>query len=157
MNVAYSDQPIQLSTPSIFLAGPTPRSDVAPSWRPAALDLLRVLGFDGTVLVPERQDWKAGFDYLNQVEWEHAGLEGCDVIVFWVPRDVTSLPGFTTNVEFGRYVGRKACVYGRPEGAPHTRYLDWLYTKVTGLPPLSDFLATLTAAVRAVRPAGKSP
>jgi hypothetical protein len=85
------------------------------------LDLLRGLGFAGTVLVPERRDWPAKFNYLDQVEWEYAGLEGCTVIAFWVPRDLQSLPGFTTNVEFGRYVGSGRCVYSRPDGAPHTR------------------------------------
>jgi hypothetical protein len=119
------------------------------SWRPEAIELLRGLGFAGTVLVPERRDWSAKFDYLHQVEWEFAGLEGCSVIAFWVPRDALTLPGFTTNVEFGRYVGSGRCVYGRPDGAPHTRYLDWLYKKVTGKQPESTLLATLAAAIKA--------
>jgi hypothetical protein len=145
MNVVFADQAIELTPPSIFLGGPTPRSRDVVSWRPEALDLLRGLGFGGTVLVPERRDWSAKFDYLDQVEWEFAGLEGCSVIAFWVPRD-TTLPGFTTNVEFGRYVGSGRCVYGRPDGAPHTRYLDWLYGKVTGGRPEVSLAATLMAA-----------
>ena len=55
MNVVFSDQTLELSQPSIFLAGPSPRSSGVPSWRPQALDLLRALGFSGTVLVPERR------------------------------------------------------------------------------------------------------
>ena len=70
--------------------------------------------------------------------------------MFWVPRDPTTLPGFTTNVEFGRYVGSGRCVYGRPDRAPHTRYLDWLYAKVVGEQPENTLLATLKAAVEAV-------
>jgi hypothetical protein len=58
-----------------------------------------------------------------------------------------TLPGFTTNVEFGRYVGSGRCVYGRPEGAPHTRYLDWLYTKLTGKRPEKTLRETLRVAV----------
>ena len=147
MNVVHSDQPIALSCPSIFLAGPTPRSRDIVSWRVEAIDHLRGLGFAGTVLVPERSEWTSGFNYLDQIEWEYAGLEACSVIVFWVPRDPATLPGFTTNVEFGRYVGSGRCVYGRPEGALHTRYLDWLYTKVTGKQPEISLMATLAAAV----------
>ncbi len=103
MNVLHAGEVLSLDHPSIFLAGPTPRRPDVSSWRPAVLDLLRMLGFAGRVLVPERRDWSARFSYLDQVEWEHAGLEGCTVVAFWVPRDLERLPGFTTNVEFGRY------------------------------------------------------
>lgn len=156
MNVVYSDQPLLIAAPSLFLAGPTPRSPDVPSWRPTALSLLKDLGFAGTVLVPERSDWTSKFSYLNQVEWEHEGLENCTVIVFWVPRDVATLAGFTTNVEFGRYVGRRPSVYGRPEGAPHTRYLDWLYAKMTGKRPEETLEGTLRAAVDELS-AGRAP
>lgn len=118
MNVVHSDQPVDVSRPSIFLAGPTPRSPDVKSWRPEALDLLRNLGFGGTVLVPERRDgWTRG-DYLDQVEWEFAALEGCTVIAFRVPRDPATLPGFTTNVEFGRYVGSGAVRLRKARGYP---------------------------------------
>src|SRR5688500_5811715 len=79
MNVTFSDQPAQFDHPTLFLAGPTPRSRDVPSWRPEALDLLRKLGFTGMVLVPERRDWSSKFDYTDQVEWEFAALEGCSV------------------------------------------------------------------------------
>jgi hypothetical protein len=148
MEFIFSDQPIAVRHPSIFLAGPTPRSSNASSWRPEALDLLRGLGFTGTVLVPERRDWSVKFDYLDQVEWEFTGLEGCSVIAFWVPRQLPELSGFTTNVEFGRYVGTGRCVYGRPNDAPHTRYLDWFYAKLTGKSPEVTLLATLKEAVK---------
>jgi hypothetical protein len=148
MNVIFSDQPLAVSQPSIFLAGPTPRSAEVPSWRLEALDILKSLAFAGTVLVPERHDWSS-FDYMNQVEWEYAGLESCSVIAFWVPRLLPDMPGFTTNVEFGRYVGSGRCVYGRPDGAARTRYLDWLYWKVTGETPHSSLAGTLAAAVGA--------
>jgi hypothetical protein len=149
MNVVHSDQVLELRPPSIFLAGPTPRRPEVPSWRSEALAILQDLGFAGTVLVPERRDWSASFDYLDQVEWEFAGLEAATILAFWVPRDVDKLPGFTTNVEFGRYVGTRRCVYGRPEGAAYTCYLDWLYHKLTGRGPLETLEATLGAAMAA--------
>src|SRR4051812_25224758 len=99
MNVITPDDELIPSHPSIFLAGPTPRRPEVPSWRPQALGLLRQLGFGGAVYVPERRDWSGRVSYLDQVEWEYAGLEHCSVVAFWVPRDVQTLPGFTTNVE----------------------------------------------------------
>jgi hypothetical protein len=147
MNIIFAGEALELQGPSIFLAGPTPRSSEVPSWRPEAIDLLRELGFTGTVLIPERQDWTIKFSYADQVEWECAGLESCSVIAFWVPRQLPAMPGFTTNVEFGRYVGSGRCVYGRPAGAPHTGYLDWLYKKVTGNGPQASLRATLFMAV----------
>lgn len=150
MNIVFADQPLEIRPPSIFLARPTPRAADVSSWRPEALDLLRQLEFTGTVLVPERRDWSVKFDYADQVEWEFAGLETCTAIAFWVPRDLLTLPGFTTNVEFGRYVNSGRCVYGRPPGAPHTRYLDWLFTKLTGTTPEESLRNTLAAAIGAM-------
>lgn len=148
MKLNHSDEPLAIEGASLFLAGPTPRRREVVSWRPEAIEILVRVGFEGTVLVPERRDWQHRFDYVDQVEWEFAGLERADAIVFWIPRDVELLPGFTTNVEFGRYVGSGRVIYGRPDGRPHNRYLDWLYTKLTGQAPHNELADTLRAAVR---------
>jgi hypothetical protein len=92
MNILFANEPLDLRPPSLFLAGPTPRRAGTPSWRPEALSILARLGFAGTVLVPECRDWTARFDYLDQVEWEFAGLEAATVLAFWVPRDLEALP-----------------------------------------------------------------
>lgn len=148
MDAIYSDQPITIRGPSLFLGGPTPRDCSVRSWRPEAVHILNDLGFPGTVLIPERRNWEVRFDYLDQVEWEFAGLERADALLFWVPRDPDHLPGFTTNVEFGRYAGSNRMIYGRPEGRPHNRYLDWLYKKLTGQSPHTTLADTIRAAVR---------
>ena len=128
-------QPIYINAPTIFLAGPSPRHPTTKSWRPAALQILEDIGFDGIVLSPEWDPAKPGFDWDKQVEWEYMGLEMAQpIIAFWVPRS-NDLPGYTTNVEFGRYVGSGRAVYGRPDGANKTRYLDWLYYRVTFYDP----------------------
>lgn len=147
MDAIYSDQPLTIRGPSLFLAGPTPRSEQVSSWRPEAVQLLKSAGFTGTVLIPEHRNRLSGFDYLTQVEWEYAGLEQAGALLFWVPRDLQHLPGFTTNVEFGRYVGSGRLIYGRPEGRPHTGYLDWLYEKLSGRTPHSTLAETVAAAV----------
>lgn len=144
--VIYSDQPMEITTRhSIFLAGPTPRlSHPVPSWRPDALELLK--GFDGTVLIPEYSSFHPMRSYDAQVEWEWAGLHAATVIVFWVPREMKTMPAFTTNVEFGYYIDKKVSVYGRPDGTPKVDYLDWLYGKVTGKKPYNTLADTLSAA-----------
>lgn len=138
----------EIKGPRIFLAGPTPRSPDVKSWRPEALRILADLKFDGNVFVPERSDWTVQFDYYDQVEWEYDSLSLATIIAFWIPRELKSMPAFTTNVEFGLYIRQKPVVYGRPEGAPNTRYLDWLYRKMTLRDALPNLEATLQYATR---------
>lgn len=141
VRILYSDEKHLDDKPdaSIFLAGPTPRGANTKSWRPEAVELfnrhMKVWSAEYpavTLYVPERRNWDAPFDYKAQCEWEWFGLNNCDVIMFWVPRNtLNGMPAFTTNVEFGTYLARRpnCCVYGRPDDAEHTRYLDWLYER----------------------------
>jgi hypothetical protein len=172
MRTLHSDEERFGGGPSIFLAGPTPRwvrrswlgsvwhgvltklglrSEVT-SWRPEAVRILRELGFQGTVLIPERTDWLAQFDYTDQTEWEDAGLSGSTVTIFWVPREMKSMPALTTNVEFGEWIARTPdkVLYGRPKKAEHIRYLDWKYKKLTGRTPSKTLENLLREAVRRV-------
>jgi hypothetical protein len=148
MKVCYSNHPLpdlSVNEQRIFLAGPTPRDTVTASWRPSALEILYRLGFEGNVLVPE---WDTGFgkvDYMDQVEWEWAGLHN-SVRAFWVPRNLQTMPAFTTNVEFGLYL-ESGIVYGRPDDAHNCRYLDWIYNRVTGLHPHHNLQDLLQQAV----------
>lgn len=120
---------------SIFLAGPTPRRKDVPSWRPEALRLLQKAGFNGSVFVPETADWGWHGDYDGQVYWEWDAMGRAACTLFWVPRELDTLPGFTTNVEFGFlaafHPGRT--VLGAPDHAPKTRYLKTLAREVTQL------------------------
>lgn len=147
MKIIYTHERIVFEGRSIFLAGPTPRSADVESWRPHALELLERLNFDGTVLVPEHRHSGSKFDFNNQVEWEWEGLENCNRILFWVPRNLEVLPAFTTNVEFGSYVRSWRALYGRPDGSPKNDYLDWLYEKVTKRKPHNDLYSLLLAGV----------
>jgi hypothetical protein len=149
--VYYSDDDgqRQWTRPSIFLAGPTPRDKGVPSWRPEALKIISDGCFDGDVFVPEWSTGEEMLDYDDQVEWEDRHLTNCAVILFWVPRDLATMPAFTTNIEFGRFVERRLCVYGRPDGSPKNRYLDWLYKKSNpGWEPLTTLGETVRLAMK---------
>lgn len=108
---------------SIFLAGPTPRSDDAEPWRKDAIQILEDKGYDGVVFIPEPKDGKWAEEYEDQVEWEEKCLNVADCIVFWVPRDLKTMPAFTTNVEFGMWCNSGKIVFGAPPKAEKNRYL----------------------------------
>jgi hypothetical protein len=126
MRIIYSDMTIPEDNTDVvvFLAGPTPREKGVPSWRPDFLHELEKSGFGGTVLVPERSTG-TDYDYLPQVKWEEEGLEVADFIIFWVPRNLDNMPGFTTNIEFGEWMKSGKCILGFPEGAPGMRYMEY--------------------------------
>ena len=145
MRIIYSDQkiPKRLGIKSMFLLGPTPRDLVTPSWRIEALEILKKLKYDGTVLVPERRVRKANISYDDQVEWEDEAMNRALYNVFWIPRNLTTMPAFTTNVEFGRLYKYSNTLYGRPADAPKNRYLDWLYAKYHPYHPIYNNLTKL--------------
>lgn len=119
--------------PSIFLAGPMERGcRIEDGWQGEALNLLRARGFDGCVYVPSSkngiyEDGSIPFEDTTKWEWERLGT--CDAILFWVPRDNDRLMGYTTNVEFGRYVSMRPThvILGYPEWAIRMEYLEMLY------------------------------
>lgn len=145
MDIAYARSPLRKS---IFLAGPTPRSADVLSWRPGALAILeRVLGFKGTVFVPENGDGSRQFSYDNQIEWELQALHSATVVVFWVPRELATMPGLTTNVEFGLFAARRNVVLGYPTDAAKMKYLNGIAT-MYGLQVFPTMYHTLEAAVK---------
>ena len=123
MKVIYARQPLPKS---IFLAGPTPRDTNTESWRPKAIELLEVKGFQGTVLVPEDAEWSPKFTYDDQVEWEWEAISLSTVVLFWVPREIASMPAFTTNIEYGYTIKDRNLAIGWPKDAPKNRYLESL-------------------------------
>lgn len=153
MTPVFALQPLPKS---IFLAGPTPRDARVPSWRPAALEQLEAMGFEGTVYVPESANWQAHDNYTGQVHWEWEALNLATVVVFWVPRDLQDMPAFTTNVEFGNLAHSGKLVLGYPNGAPKMSYLDALATRF-GVPVYASLTATLEAAVAKARQPFGSP
>lgn len=108
---------------SIFLAGPTPRSADVESWRPSVINLLEQKGFNGNVFAPENRVLGSPYDFDTQIPWEVNGLNKASLIVFWIPRDLVSMPAFTTNIEYGEWMHSNKIVVGFPENSPNNRYI----------------------------------
>ena len=124
MQIIYAGETIPSTfSKSVFLAGPTPRDPDVPSWRPAALALLEAKGFDGVVFVPEARDGVRP-DYIKQMQWELDSQNCSDVILFWIPRDMATMPALTTNTEYGLWASLDpARLYvGAPKNAVHVSY-----------------------------------
>lgn len=147
MEIIYTGQEMPAKiTKSIFLAGPTSRTKEVPSWRPDALKLLEDMGFTGTVFLPENSNGEVHLEYDDQIEWEEKHLNAADVIVFWVPRDLsldsTGFPkraAFTTNIEWGTWADSGKVVLGAPEDAEKIGYLKHYAEKFKV--PFSESLA----------------
>lgn len=153
MNIVYATQQLPETIKStIFLAGPTPRTGADghktdESWRPLAIAYLEEIGYDGTVIVPEdvNGDWKHLYD--DQIDWEVHMRSVADVIVFWVPRDMDTMPAFTTNVEFGEDYMTGRVVYGRPDSSPKNTYLDNRWRSTSHRDPHTALSSCLEEAV----------
>ena len=150
MRVNFSDEVALKGKKSIFLAGPTPRGKEVASWRVEAVKKLEELGFDGVVFVPEYSTWIPKENYEEQANWEREALTEATIILFWIPRSLPDMPGFSTNVEFGYWMHSKKVIYGRPDGAPKTRYLDWLYRTDYNEEPFNNLDKLLEYAVEII-------
>lgn len=118
MRIVYATESAPESlTSSIFLAGPSPRHPEHPNWRIDALRLLEEMGYDGVVFVPLTRDNQWSHSYTSQLDWETKHLNMADVILFWVPRNLETLPAFTTNIEFGTWMQSGKAVVGWPHEA----------------------------------------
>jgi 8-oxo-dGTP pyrophosphatase MutT (NUDIX family) len=138
MRVFHAGGPLpEEITHSVFLMGPTRRARYGPaeSWRGEAIRILEGLGFAGEVFVPEPSDGRWADDYSEQVAWEDAALRRADRILVWLPRDMATLPGLTTNDEWGYWKGRDPArlVLGAPPEAASVRYQQH-YARQLGVP-----------------------
>jgi 8-oxo-dGTP pyrophosphatase MutT (NUDIX family) len=151
MDIIYAKEPYPTTvTKTLFLAGPTPRDKTIPSWRPEALKILNLLGFDGHVFVPEDRSGIMRGSYDDQVEWEEEGLHRADCIVFWVPREMSTMPGLTTNEEYGQWKTSGKVVFGAPPEAEKVRYQQY-YAKRLGVPVERTLENTLRQAMMQVK------
>jgi hypothetical protein len=148
MRVFYAQEVLpEEVTCCVFLMGPTPRanSGAVLSWRSEAVRILEELGFQGEVFVPEPRDGIWLSDYTAQVRWEDAALNRSDRILVWLPRDLATLPGLTTNDEWGYWKGRDPArlILGIPAGAQRIRYQQY-YANQLNIPMYETLLETCT-------------
>ncbi|MFF8422942.1 nucleoside 2-deoxyribosyltransferase domain-containing protein [Streptomyces sp. NPDC015680] len=139
--------------PSVFLAGPTPdKSAPVPSWRP---DAIRALAEQWTgdqpltILSPESRHGLRADRYETQVDWETEARAAATAILFWIPRDLRTMPGMTTNVEFGLDVATGRAVLGCPPDCPNperNRYLIYVARR-HGVPVCTTLTDTAAAAL----------
>ena len=139
---------------AIFLAGPTPRSNAVPSWRPEAIRLIgeRDEMQEYRIFVPEpflgNKDRQRG--------WEYSCLRNAPCILFWIPRDLVTLPGYTTNLEFGMWVRSKKLVLGYPEDAPKLGSVQW-YAKQHDVPIAHTLQGTVDLAFEILEASWEKP
>ncbi|MFJ2568927.1 nucleoside 2-deoxyribosyltransferase domain-containing protein [Streptomyces halstedii] len=140
--------------PAVFLAGPTPdKATPVRSWRPAAVEALAAQWTGEqplTVLSPESRDGRRAARYEDQVDWETDARASASAILFWIPRDMRTMPGTTTNVEFGLDVSTGRAVLGCPPDCPNperNRYLIYVANRF-GVPVCTTLADTATKAVQ---------
>jgi hypothetical protein len=127
----------------IFLAGPTPRSADVLSWRLGAVQEFKKLRFNSSLFLPE----PFCNDRDAQIDWETHHLALARVIMFWIPRSLATLPGFTTNIEFGEWMKSGKVVLGIPSSADKVSYIEYRAAKLA-IPVYRTLDSTVLAAVR---------
>lgn len=137
---------------SIFLAGPTPRSKDVISWRNEALEYLKD-NFKGTVFIPEFRTGiseDALLNYSDQIEWEERSLTYCSIILFWIPRNMKTLPGMTTNDEWGVWKKSGKVVLGFPNDAEKIAYQEY-YAKKYNVPMFNKLNESLDYCINKLK------
>ncbi|MGW5505796.1 MULTISPECIES: nucleoside 2-deoxyribosyltransferase domain-containing protein [Streptomyces] len=105
-----------------------------------------------TVLTPESRGGVRAERYEDQVDWETDVRAGATAILFWIPRDMRTMPGMTTNVEFGLDVRTGRAVLGLPANCPNperNRYLAYVARR-HGAPMCETLDGTVTRALTLV-------
>lgn len=117
----------------VFLGGPI---QGAPGWHEQVPDL----GSDVELVCPKRSSLIANLSnsgYREQLDWETLGLRISDIILFWIPKEVKSIPGRdyaqTTKIELIENLVRgKKIVLGIEQGVNTRRYLVEKYKEYRG-------------------------
>src|SRR5262249_18285119 len=96
LTFTHAGQPLPApGTASVFLAGPTPRSADVPSWRPAVVREIAAQWRGPaplSVFIPEPAGGQRWAYYDNQMAWETDARAAASAILFWIPRDLRTLP-----------------------------------------------------------------
>jgi hypothetical protein len=135
-------RPGQRIIKSIFLAGPSRRDGILTPWREEAIQIMKDNGYNGYVFSPE----PFVNNYTYQIDWENFHLTCASRIVFWIPRDLDTLPGFTTNIEWGEWMKSGKVILGYPIGTPKIDYIQYK-AECYNVPVYHDLKSTIIRAI----------
>jgi hypothetical protein len=107
------------------------------------------MGYDGHVFIPEPADGNWKEDYKENVEWEESALNQADCILFWVPREMDTMPALTTNDEWGFWKNSGKVVFGAPDNAVKVNYQRY-YADKYHVPGGDSMISTVKAALEMV-------
>lgn len=115
MTLVYTLEAIPSSiTKSIFLAGPSlrPEQEHLVSWRIKAIEILKMLNYDGVVFVPESRGGNyKDLEFSKVNDWEFKCLNMADNILFYLNRNIEEgLLGLTSNTEIGLWFNSGKCI-----------------------------------------------
>lgn len=144
--VRCPDSLVGLDSPSLFLAGPSSAAPIG-AWRDEVLTLLNDRSFPGTVLYPE----PAGQAVTTEVQamWDLRGCERATVVMFWIPRDLRTMPGLTSNFELGMWIRSGKVVVGSPPEADAMAYLRVMAARFS-VPQAETLIHTTRLAERLI-------
>ncbi|MFF7615823.1 nucleoside 2-deoxyribosyltransferase domain-containing protein [Streptomyces lavendulae] len=150
--VHVGQEPPQSWTAAVYLSGPTPTDPAEPSWRADAVAALRS-AWSGAgrlvVFVPEPAPGGAYPAYADQIAWEEEAMRRCDVVLFWIPRDMARLPGLVSNIKWGAWCDSGRAVLGTPPEAERMEYLLH-FAGALGVPVERTLAGAAAAALRAI-------
>jgi hypothetical protein len=134
MTLVYTLEAIPSSiTKSIFLAGPSlrPEQEHLVSWRIKAIEILKMLNYDGVVFVPESRSGNyKDLEFSKVNDWEFKCLNMADNILFYINRDISkNILGLTTNTEIGLWFNSGKCILCTEPNADNIRYQESLAKK----------------------------
>ncbi len=157
MNGIFTDPvkvKLDLEKPSIFLAGPCPRTDYNDDWRFEAIKYLEELGWDGIVFNPTNPEYNTKDPtYLEkQTKWEVDAMRVSTKVVFWIPRDKEH-PALTTNIELGYFLDVNRmyrAIIGMPDWAEKNNYIK-IRLKLIGKSYFNDLKEMMTHVAEVVK------
>jgi hypothetical protein len=88
----------------------------------------------------------AAADSDAQRKWEHRAMARADALLFWIPRVLWTLPGLTSNLEWGIWHDSGKAVLGAPPSTPKMSYLRF-YAKIGGAPQATSLAEAAEIAV----------
>ncbi|MFC5802630.1 nucleoside 2-deoxyribosyltransferase domain-containing protein [Streptomyces formicae] len=150
--VHVGQEPPEAWAAAVYLCGPTPTDPAEPSWRPDAVAALST-AWSGAgrlvVFLPEPVRGGSYPAYADQIAWEEEAMRRSDVILFWIPREMSRLPGLVSNIKWGAWCDSGRTVLGAPPKAERMEYLLH-FADVLGVPVERTVPGAADAALRAI-------